>query len=127
MKPRSSSAEISRWTPLFDLRSSASFISSNEGETPVSRELGVDVEKQLMLLARQHAKFLPWNVCGTCTERYGSCQAAAAPAALASCQEIGEQDVAMLAGDALGMELDAVDRQRRVAQALDRAVLGAWH
>ena len=59
MKPRSTSAEIRRCTPLFDLRSSASFISSNEGETPVSGELGVDVEKQLMLLARQHAKFLP--------------------------------------------------------------------
>ena len=31
----------------------------------------------------------------------------------------------MLAGDALRMELDAVDRQRIVAQALDGSVLGA--
>ena len=35
-KPRSSSAVISRWMPDLDARSSASFISSNEGETPVS-------------------------------------------------------------------------------------------
>ena len=36
MKPRSSSAEMSRWTPDLDLSASASFISSNEGETPLS-------------------------------------------------------------------------------------------
>jgi hypothetical protein len=36
MKPRSSSAEISRCTPDLDFSSSASFISSNEGETPLS-------------------------------------------------------------------------------------------
>ena len=35
-KPRSSRAVISRWMPDFDLRSSASFISSKEGGTPVS-------------------------------------------------------------------------------------------
>ena len=34
MNPRSSSAVISRWMPDFDRRSSASFISSNEGGTP---------------------------------------------------------------------------------------------
>jgi hypothetical protein len=39
MKPRSSSAEISRWTPDLDLSCSASFISSNEGETPFSFSL----------------------------------------------------------------------------------------
>ena len=36
MKPRSSSAVISRWMPDFDFRSSASFISSKDGGTPVS-------------------------------------------------------------------------------------------
>ena len=36
MKPRSSSAEISRWTPDFDLSSSASRISSKLGEMPLS-------------------------------------------------------------------------------------------
>jgi ATP-dependent RNA helicase DDX1 len=35
-KPRSSSAVISRWIPDLDARSRASFISSKEGETPVS-------------------------------------------------------------------------------------------
>src|SRR5579863_203196 len=34
--PRSSSAVISRWMPDLDARSSASFISSKDGETPVS-------------------------------------------------------------------------------------------
>ena len=34
-KPRSSNAEISRWMPDFDLRLSASFISSKLGEKPV--------------------------------------------------------------------------------------------
>ncbi len=34
MKPRSSSARISRWMPDFERRSSASFISSKEGGTP---------------------------------------------------------------------------------------------
>src|SRR3989440_5275322 len=36
MKPRSSSAVISRWMPDFERRSSASFISSKEGGTPDS-------------------------------------------------------------------------------------------
>mgnify|MGYP006932270048 CR=1 FL=1 len=36
MKPRSSSALINRWMPDLDRRSSASFISSNEGGTPAS-------------------------------------------------------------------------------------------
>ena len=36
MKPRSSSARISRWMPDFERRSSASFISSKEGGTPAS-------------------------------------------------------------------------------------------
>ena len=35
-KPRSSSAVIRRWMPDLDARSRASFISSNDGETPVS-------------------------------------------------------------------------------------------
>ena len=35
-KPRSSRAVISRWMPDLDARSSASFISSKEGDTPVS-------------------------------------------------------------------------------------------
>ena len=34
MKPRSSSAVISRWMPDFERRSSASFISSKDGGTP---------------------------------------------------------------------------------------------
>jgi hypothetical protein len=51
---RSSSAEISRCTPDLDLRSSASFISSNEGETPVSAQAIVDEADELMLLAREH-------------------------------------------------------------------------
>src|SRR5690242_13340787 len=33
--------------------------------------------------------------------------------------------MAVLAGDALGMELDSMDRQRLVVEALDRPVLGA--
>ena len=53
-----------------------------------------------------------WNVCGTCKERFGGCQAAAAARRPNQRQEIGEQDVAVLAGDAFGVELDAVDRQR---------------
>jgi hypothetical protein len=36
MKPRSSSAVISRWMPDFERRSSASFISSKDGGTPDS-------------------------------------------------------------------------------------------
>src|ERR1700753_2560368 len=36
MKPRSSNAVIRRWMPDLDRRSSASFISSNDGGTPVS-------------------------------------------------------------------------------------------
>src|SRR3954462_1147485 len=36
IKPRSSSAVISRWIPDFERRSSASFISSKEGGTPAS-------------------------------------------------------------------------------------------
>src|SRR5665213_1021516 len=36
MKPRSSSAVMRRWMPDFERRSSASFISSNEGGTPAS-------------------------------------------------------------------------------------------
>ena len=36
MKPRSSSAVIRRWMPDFERRSSASFISSKEGGTPLS-------------------------------------------------------------------------------------------
>src|SRR5213592_198159 len=36
IKPRSSSAVISRWMPDFDRRSSASFISSKDGGTPAS-------------------------------------------------------------------------------------------
>src|SRR3954470_15303913 len=36
MKPRSSSAVMSRWIPDFERRSSASFISSKEGGTPAS-------------------------------------------------------------------------------------------
>ena len=36
MKPRSSSALISRWMPDFDRRSRASFISSKDGGTPDS-------------------------------------------------------------------------------------------
>ena len=36
MKPRSSSAVMRRWIPDFERRSSASFISSKEGGTPVS-------------------------------------------------------------------------------------------
>ena len=39
-------------------------------------------------------------------------------------EEIAQQLVAVLGLDALGVELDAVDRQRRVAQAHDRAVRG---
>jgi hypothetical protein len=34
MKPRSSNAVTSRWIPDFERRSSAIFISSNEGGTP---------------------------------------------------------------------------------------------
>ena len=36
MNPRSTSAVIRRWMPDLDLRSSASFISSNDGGTPLS-------------------------------------------------------------------------------------------
>ena len=36
MKPRSSSAVISRWMPDFEARFSASFISSKEGGIPAS-------------------------------------------------------------------------------------------
>src|SRR5215475_11861850 len=36
INPRSSSAVMSRWIPDLDRRSSASFISSNDGGTPVS-------------------------------------------------------------------------------------------
>src|SRR5215475_10536111 len=36
MNPRSSSAVINRWMPDFERKSSASFISSNDGGTPAS-------------------------------------------------------------------------------------------
>ena len=39
MKPRSSSPVIRRWMPDLERRSSASFISSKEGETPPSDSL----------------------------------------------------------------------------------------
>ncbi len=39
-------------------------------------------------------------------------------------QEIGQDGVAVLAGDALRVELHAEDRQRAVAQAHDQPVLG---
>jgi hypothetical protein len=45
IKPRSSSAMMRRWIPDLDLRSSASFISSNEGGTPVLFQPLVDEPK----------------------------------------------------------------------------------
>src|SRR3546814_15914591 len=39
-------------------------------------------------------------------------------------EEVRQQRVAVLGGDAFGMELDAVDRQRGVAQAHHRCVGG---
>ena len=54
MKPRSSSAVISRWMPDLERRSSASFISSKEGGTPDFLQSLVDEAQQLELLARQH-------------------------------------------------------------------------
>ena len=52
MKPRSSSAVISRWMPDLERRSSASFISSKEGGTPALFEALMDEPQQLGLLAR---------------------------------------------------------------------------
>ena len=43
----------------FGLQPSASFISSNEGETPVCAEMLVDEEQQLVLFLRQHGPFSP--------------------------------------------------------------------
>src|SRR3546814_3701928 len=51
MKPRSSSALISRCTPDFDFRSSASFISSNEGEMP-------DVLNRSLMRSEEHTSEL---------------------------------------------------------------------
>ena len=53
MKPRSSSAVISRWIPDFERRSSASFISSKRGD-PVTLQPLVDEVQEVVLLARQH-------------------------------------------------------------------------
>ena len=46
------------------------------------------------------------------------------PPTCASREEVAQQPVAVLGLDALGVELDAVDRQGRVTQAHDRAVRG---
>ena len=54
MKPRSSSAEISRWMPDFDLSCSASFISSKLGEKPVCLQMAIDIDQQLVLFPREH-------------------------------------------------------------------------
>ena len=62
MKPRSSSALISRWMPDFERRSSASFISSKEGGTPGLLQPLVDEHEQFMLLARQHG--VPGSIFG---------------------------------------------------------------
>ena len=45
-----------RWMPDLDLRPSASFISSNEGDTPEFGETAIDVNQQLVLLASQHGR-----------------------------------------------------------------------
>ena len=54
MKPRSSSAVISRWMPDFDLRSRASFISSKEGEHARLLQPLMDEHQELFLLRCQH-------------------------------------------------------------------------
>ena len=59
MKPRSSSAVISRWMPDFERRSSASFISSNEGGTPSRCHALLDEIEEFELLAGQHGALLP--------------------------------------------------------------------
>ena len=59
MKPRSSSAVISRWMPDLERRSSASFISSKEGGTPDFLQALVDEAQKLELLAGQHAVVSP--------------------------------------------------------------------
>ena len=59
MKPRSSSAVISRWMPDFERRSSASFISSKEGGTPGLLQPLVDEAQELELLAGQHRLVFP--------------------------------------------------------------------
>ena len=58
MKPRSSSAVISRWMPDLERRSSASFISSKEGGTPASLSRSWMNRNEFGLLARQHRRFL---------------------------------------------------------------------
>ena len=59
MKPRSSSAEIRRCTPDFDLRSSASRISSKLGADAALLQAIVDEEQQFMLLGGEHRPSLP--------------------------------------------------------------------
>ncbi len=58
MKPRSSSARISRWIPDLERRSSASFISSNEGGTPLSLARSLMNLRKLELLAGEHGGIL---------------------------------------------------------------------
>lgn len=68
MKLRSSSAEISRWTPDLDLRSSASFISSKDGETPVSFKRSLMKQTSSCCFAVSIAILRPeqtWNLYGT--------------------------------------------------------------
>ena len=59
MKPRSSSAVISRWMPDLERRSSASFISSKEGGTPDFGQALVDEAQEFELLAGQHLSVSP--------------------------------------------------------------------
>ena len=59
MKPRSSSAVMRRWMPDFERRSSASFISSNEGGTPASFSRLIDETQKFILFAREHLEQSP--------------------------------------------------------------------
>ena len=52
--------------PDFDLRSSASFISSKEGGTPDLAEPFVDEAEQFVLFSRQHG----WPFCSILVERF---------------------------------------------------------
>ena len=86
MNPRSSSAEISRWTPDLDLRSSASRISSKLGEMPPCLEALVDEQQQFTLLGGEHGRHSPiQNERRTCRQQMRSGQAASKRRPLSCC------------------------------------------
>src|SRR5687768_1956053 len=110
MNCRSSSAEISRWTPDFDLRSSASRISSKLGETPASARRALMKVRSSCCLTVNMA---PYPI----RERMRNVYRTDRRSSRTGGDERRDQRAAMLGGDAFRVELDSVDRGLRVPDA----------